>query len=128
MENTNIMGYYEKIENTKCLECGKAIYNGRTDKKFCSTNCKTRYHNHETCNKLRRQKNLLDILERNYEILQLLLASHKKSVRLEELNAIGFKPDFCTCTYTIQKYRIYRCYNIEYYLSATRIYNITSCE
>ena len=40
------MGYDKNIRKMPvCLECGNRIRYGRTDKKFCCEDCRTKHHN-----------------------------------------------------------------------------------
>ena len=82
------------MEPKRCLECGKPIYEGRADKKFCDDTCRSRYHNKgETDSdwiimKLDQQSHL------NHEILAKYypLSEGKKGIPLDIIVKDGFDP------------------------------------
>ena len=111
-------------EDRHCLECGEPLY-GRTDKKFCNTSCRSKYHG-----QLRRWHNMLysktlDNLNGNYEILEHLFRLHSTGCPLQELTEMGFKPDFVT--HTVQKkgkHLEYRCFDFIYNMSGAKLFNL----
>ncbi len=64
-------------------------------------------------------------LEKNYSILVHLLNADIKSARLDELDALGFNTLYCTYTIGLKNNRIFHCYDIQYQMSKSRIFNIT---
>lgn len=113
-------------ERHQCRECGSPLYNGRSDKQFCSVKCKTHYHNYRQASLRRKQQRTKDILERNYNILLGCLTINKKSIPFRELDAVGFDRSACTGTYMSKGYRIFRCFDIEYHMSGAKIYDLTT--
>lgn len=111
-------------EDRHCLECGEPLY-GRTDKKFCNTSCRSKYHG-----QLRRWHNklytdTLDCLNRNYEILEHLFRLHGKGCELTELAVMGFRKDMVT--HKVQKkgkHLEYRCFDFVYNLSDNKLFNL----
>ena len=64
---------------TECQQCGKPI-RGRTDKKFCDSNCKNTFNfakRRETRNEV---KEIDNYLHRNREILATLMGESKKEM------------------------------------------------
>ncbi len=117
---------YETIDNVAplCLECGGEIVYGRSDRKFCSPRCKNRYHNR--LHHYRRSVKLMvtSTLERNYEILDRLIKADVTSVSLGDLSQMGFNRDFMTSFHKVSGHEEYRCYDIKFYCTSTRIFNI----
>ena len=83
-----------------CVECGEEIGQGRSDKKFCSSVHKSRYHNMER--KRKHQAAGIDdgdrILRSNRDVLE---RYHETSIRNDgverlELISKGFDPTFYT--------------------------------
>ena len=111
-------------EGRHCLECGEPLY-GRPDKKFCSISCRSKYHG-----ALRRWHNTLyattlENLNRNYEILDHMYKLHGKGCSMEELSAMGFRPDFVTHKVEkIGKHLEYRCFDFVYNMSDSKLFNL----
>lgn len=96
-------------ENAKktCLQCDHRII-GRIDKKFCTDDCRVRYHN-----KLNREiKNTTGtinrILSRNRKILAHFCAEGKTSLPLLSVIAKGFNLNYFTHAYKTDKDINYR--------------------
>lgn len=118
------MKHYKKYKETcTCLNCEHPIY-GRPDKKFCSADCKDKYHNKQKRITKDAKKMVLTSLNHNYDLLCSLLECETNNAQRKWLCALGFKEEYCTFTYSTNYKRIYRCYNIEYQFSETKIYNI----
>jgi len=98
----------------KCVNCGEIII-GRTDKKFCSDQCRYGYNN-----KIKRQneKLILDInktLRKNRKILKQFNPEGKTTIRTEYLLKLGFDFRYHTHTYTTKNNNEYRfCYEYGY--------------
>ena len=56
-----------------CLECGDKIKYGRTDKKFCSDDCRNRHHNEKQKESRAYRRKVLAILAKNYDLLDALI-------------------------------------------------------
>ncbi|MDO5442109.1 MAG: hypothetical protein Q4G10_00395 [Bacteroidia bacterium] len=107
-----------------CLECGGEIEYGRSDRKFCCDRCKNLYHNREHHNRRSVQLHVLGALEKNYEILNRLLKADIKSVSIGDLSQLGYNKEFMTSYHKVGGHDEYRCYDIKYYCTSSRIFNI----
>lgn len=94
-----------------CLDCGEPI-SGRSDKKFCSDQCRNNYNNRlntETNTLVRR---INSILKKNYKILGELNPSGKSSVNRSRLTEKGFNFQYFTSIYTTREGKTYYfCYD-----------------
>jgi hypothetical protein len=78
-------------EYPKCLECGKPIKIGRSDRKFCSEGCKNLYHNKSKKGDHQEIKTIDLVLKKNRKILSKLFDPKKdKLVSRETLLKQGF--------------------------------------
>lgn len=104
--------YGQDARDGLCMECGERLGNGRPDRKFCSSECKNRYHNREfrasRGNKLR----VLSRLNRNYEILSGLLALGIDTIGKEELSLQGFALDTITSCRQVGHHQVCCCFDI----------------
>jgi len=91
-----------------CQQCGQEMQ-GRTDKKFCSTDCKNRYHIDNRRNTRDAVAEIDGYLHRNREILVTLMGSSTK-VEIDRLvlSRTGFRYDYHTGTYLNKKGKMYR--------------------
>ena len=84
------------MENTKtCQECGDRIA-GRADKKFCSDQCRTAFHNRLNSDATNYVRNVNNILRRNRRILAELNPKGKVRVGLRKLLDRGFEFSYFT--------------------------------
>ena len=79
----------------KCLSCGSDLY-GRIDKKFCSDNCRNKYHNSLNVNENRYIRKVNYILRRNRRILLDFDLSGVEVVTRNNLIYAGFNFNFIT--------------------------------
>jgi hypothetical protein len=107
-----------------CLQCGKKIEVGRTDKKFCCNACKNKYHNEKTHYSRSVRLRILGILNRNYEVLDKLLKMDKQSISLGDLSQLGYNKEFVTSWHKVGCHNEYRCFDIKYCCSGSRIFRI----
>ncbi|MFN8406305.1 MAG: hypothetical protein U0X71_02365 [Sphingobacteriaceae bacterium] len=100
-------------EVKKCLDCNEIIY-GRTDKKFCTDQCRNHYNNQRNSDSpLVRNTNR--ILRRNRQILEELNPSGKTKVQRKHLTNKGFYFDHITSIYHTQTNKTYLfCYEYGY--------------
>ena len=96
----------------KCLECEELIV-GRSDKRFCSDQCRNSYNNRLNSDANIFVRNTINILRKNRRILQELNPTGKTKINREKLLEKGFNPNFHTHTYTTQKGDMY-IYGFEY--------------
>ncbi len=120
------MDYDKKYVRTRplCLECGNVIRYGRTDKKYCSDDCKTRHHNHIAKAGRSYRNRILATINKNYEILEEVLRTGAESADLMELMAMGFVPGVVTSYRKEGKHDTYTCFDIKYIMTRTRVYSI----
>ncbi len=78
-----------------CLECRKPL-TGRSDKKFCNTYCRTKYHGQHRGDNLRYVRKIDSILRRNRKILGILNPEGKAIVHYSDLVLLGFRFDIFT--------------------------------
>ncbi|QEC51560.1 hypothetical protein EDD80_10275 [Anseongella ginsenosidimutans] len=98
----------------KCIECGGRL-TGRSDKKFCSDQCRTSFNNrlNITGNKIIRRINA--ILKKNRNILTEMNSSGKTTVPANRLTDRGFDFRYFTSTYTTKAGKTYYyCYEQGY--------------
>ena len=125
------MADYEKriVRNvTRCLECGDKISYGRTDKKFCSEDCKNRHHNHKANHSRSIRRKIMACLEKNYDVLDRLLESGVGSVALPEIMMLGFNPVYATSMHRDRQTCRYSCFDISYIMTASRITSISKIQ
>lgn len=107
-----------------CLECGNQIRYGRTDKKFCCEDCRTRHHNNMAKAGRAFRNKVIGILNRNYEILDSLLEKGMDSAELVDIEMMGFVPGMSTSCRRSGKHNVFTCYDIKYILTRTKIFSI----
>ena len=113
----------KKESATHCLECGTVTY-GRNDQKFCSAKCKNKWWNRRTNARTGYQLKVLNMLDRNYRILTRLLSIGVLSVRSEDLQLLGFRPDVMTGHRRMMKREWNECFDIGYLQMPSRISNL----
>jgi len=79
----------------KCLDCGDVL-RGRTDKKFCSDQCRNNYNNRLNRDSNNFVRNVHGLLRRNRRILADLYAEGKVRVHKDALFALGYNFSFFT--------------------------------
>lgn len=107
-----------------CLECGERYEYGRAGQRFCSDKCRNDYHNRQTRNGRNIRLRVVNALNKNYTVLQHLLKSGLRSAGLADLMTIGFNPEYCTSYHRRGIRQEYRCYDIKYYMSETKLFSI----
>jgi hypothetical protein len=91
-----------------CATCQKEII-GRSDKRFCSVQCKNEHHAQMRRNTRDAVAEIDGYLHRNREILATLMGDATK-VELDRLvlNRTGFRPEYHTSTYLNKEGKTYR--------------------
>ena len=114
-----------KGEDCQCLQCGAPLY-GRRDKRFCSQDCKDRYHYALQADSRRYRRRVLVNLEQNYALLDELVESGVSEVSRIDLVVQGFKPGLVT-GYTRRRgaQDELRCFDISYCMSELRLSHIS---
>jgi hypothetical protein len=111
-------------EDRHCLECGELLY-GRTDKKFCNTSCKSKYHGHYRSLHNTVYDSTINCLRINYGILEKMFKLNATSCQMKDLREMGFSPDCVTHqTEKKGKHLEYRCFDFVYNLSERKLFNL----
>ena len=79
----------------KCLDCGDII-RGRTDKKFCSDQCRNNYNNRLNRDTNNYVRNVHGLLRKNRRIIADLYSDGKRRVHKDALFALGYNFSFFT--------------------------------
>ncbi len=93
----------------QCIVCAKEM-KGRSDKKFCSIQCKNRYHRNMKMNMQPVLKEIDQILHRNYAICLELAQKSKKArmmIKKIELEKTGFNFNYFTGSYLNSQQKTY---------------------
>lgn len=98
----------------KCLECSREIY-GRSDKKYCSDQCRTNYNNKINRDTTNFMRNINNTLRKNRRILARFNPKGKSKITRHALIIEGFKFSYFTNEYVTKGGRVYRyCYDQGY--------------
>lgn len=98
----------------KCLECGD-LFDGRSDKKFCSDQCRNTYNNRQKKDANNQMRKINNILRKNRRILEELNPHGKAKVQRALLLDKGFSFDYLTNIYETKKGGLYKfCYDQGY--------------
>ena len=122
---------YEKREKNMpvCLECGDRIRYGRSDKKFCCDECRTRHYNNLAKGSRVYRRKVMTRLTRNYLILEQILKSGESAMELTDLVSYGFSPDTVTGFHKNRfKSDEYWCFDIKYRMTDSRVYSISKLQ
>ncbi len=123
------MGYKEEDkEGKRCLECGDVLPYGRKDMRFCSPSCKNKWHYQKEGNLKGLRMRTIGAIDRNYSILAELLESGVTSIDIPDLAQLGYNFDCITSYHKVRNHDEYRCYDIKYYMSRSRIFKIERCQ
>ena len=123
------MEYSKKIRiAARCLHCGDHIEYGRTDRKYCSDECRFNHHNDSVRTSRSFRRRVLSQLSSNYEILEKLYMSGSLSFNLMDVVAMGFAPGVMTSHLRVGRHDEYNCFDIKYRMSSTRIYSISKIQ
>jgi hypothetical protein len=102
------------MEKRKCLEC-KELITGRSDKKFCSDQCRNLYNNRQNSDSTNLVRNINNSLRKNRRVLQELNPTDKAKVHKDKMLEKGFNFNFFTSIYTTKKGATYYfCYEYGY--------------
>ncbi len=102
-----------------CLHCHDS-FRGRSDKKFCGDYCRNSYNNQQKAHLHSHQKNILQRLQRNYEVLAKYF-SHETSgpirIKTQKLTNEGVNWIYCTETRSsLNRIRVFGCFEFKYFL------------
>lgn len=108
-----------------CAQCGAPLTVGRVDRRFCSMECKNRWHNSQRFpNREKEVKRVLRILENNRKVLDRLLKLDMHSVDRPTLLHLGFNLNYFTTFEKVSHRLVYSCLDIAYEVTPTRIKGI----
>ncbi|MBS1559455.1 MAG: hypothetical protein JST69_12100 [Bacteroidetes bacterium] len=97
-----------------CVECGEKM-KGRSDRKFCSDQCRISYHNRHNSNTTNLVRNINNALRKNRRILLSLNPAGKTKVHRNKLTEQGFDFHLFTSLYTTKEGATYfYCYEQGY--------------
>ena len=103
-----------KKEEKVCLECGGKI-TGRSDKKFCSDQCRVAYNNKLNRDETAYMNNVTNIFFIFLRVLMELNLSGKTKVNRDKLNDKGFDFNYFTSQYKTKDGSVYNfCYEQGY--------------
>ena len=123
------MGYQLTLQDTPvCLECGSAIEYGRTDKKFCCERCKNVFHNRRNSSYRSVRLKVTNALSRNYDVLDRLVKLGVTAISIGDASQMGFNTEYVTSHHKVGGHNEYRCFDIKYCLSDTRLFKIERVE
>ena len=98
----------------KCLDCGDPI-RGRTDKKFCSDQCRNNFNNRLNRDSNNFVRNVHGLLRKNRRILADLYADNRIRVHKDALFALGYNFSFFTHIIdTSHGYKYHYCFEYGY--------------
>ncbi len=98
----------------KCLDCGDTI-RGRTDKKFCSDQCRNNYNNRLNRESNNFMRNVHGLLRKNRRILGDLYGEGKLRIHKDALFAMGYNFSFFTHVVETQDgYDYHYCFDYGY--------------
>lgn len=93
METANSKNEVRRI----CLYCQKRKVVGRSDRLFCSLDCKNAYHRKHKNDSEKAQERIIKILKKNQQVLKEVLGEKSSlSIEMDKLIAKGFDNDYLT--------------------------------
>ena len=91
----------------QCMICGEEI-TGRPDKRFCSDNCRSTFHNRQNSDQTNFIRNINNVLRKNRRILASMNTEGKTSLHRDRLLENGFNFRYFTNEYVTRKGTVYR--------------------
>ncbi|WBU90820.1 hypothetical protein [Cellulophaga omnivescoria] len=96
-----------------CLQCNKELI-GRSDKKFCDTDCRSSYHNTNRPMHEITIKQINSALRKNRSLLAHFCPSGKSTVKKEVLVQLGYRVDLFTHIFPFKNGVYFFCYEFGY--------------
>lgn len=97
-----------------CIECGDE-FQGRSDKKFCSSNCRSSFNNKLNSDSSNFIRNINNRLRKNRRILAALNPNGKTKIHRDKLIGEGFNFSYFTNIYETKNGNLYKfCYDQGY--------------
>lgn len=112
------------IHKPHCLECGKEMVYGRPDRKFCSPECKNRWHNRSYSAPRLTKIRVQHILEKNYRILVSFMEAGITMIPISSLLVMGFNPLYYTSSIKQRKGQLCMCFDLKYTLTSTKLFKL----
>ena len=104
-----------------CRECGAPL-TGRSDKKFCSSECRTSWHNRHYSDMLRRAAAVNRTLMRNRKLLSGVYERGIRRISMTDSSLAGFDSRYFTSVERpLLRTAVYHCYEFSYELRRGRI-------
>jgi hypothetical protein len=95
-----------------CLQC-RSLFLGRSDKRFCTDQCRATYHNNSRSKEERLIGNVNKVLRKNWRILKTLNPKGMSILRKEVLLEMGYNFTYFTSIYNTQEGNQYNfCYDM----------------
>lgn len=102
------------MEKRKCNHC-QAHFSGRSDKKFCSDQCRANFNNLNRSEHERLIKKVNSVLRKNRTILKLFNPAGMSTLHKDSLAEQGFNFKYFTSTFTTREGNVYHfCYDLGY--------------
>lgn len=96
--------------------------------KFCCVSCKSRYHYVNVGHLKGLRLKTIGALDRNHEILSSLLEKGVTSMNIPDLVQMGYRFDCVTSYHKVRNHHEYRCFDIKYNLSESRMFGLARVE
>ena len=93
-------------EEKNCEFCGEPI-RGRHDKRFCSDQCRSAFHNRQNSDQTNFMRNINNILRKNRRILAALNPEGKANVHRDKLVEQGFNFRYFTNEFVTRSGNVY---------------------
>lgn len=100
--------------NTRyCLACNREL-KGRSDKKFCDTQCRSTFHNTNKAPHELEIQSINSLLRRNRSLMSHFCPSGKSTVEKDVLMKLGFKFELFTHIFPFSSGTYFFCYDYGY--------------
>lgn len=106
-------GYIVIKPGMNCIHCSEEC-KGRSDKKFCSDDCRSAYHNKQRTQISDYGKNILRQLKINRSVLLNMSKKSQYSLDMVSLHRMGFNEEYFTSKYKQDSSEVYECIDISY--------------
>ncbi|GGZ30746.1 hypothetical protein GCM10007049_24550 [Echinicola pacifica] len=104
------------MKGKMCMNCGEPMQ-GRSDKKFCDSYCRSNFNNNLKANHYTLVRTINDVLKKNRKILSGILGDEMETAKIsrEQLLERGFQFKYHTHYYKNHKGNVYvYCYDYGY--------------
>lgn len=95
-----------------CLECNTHLRYGRKDRKFCSQECRSSYHNKNNAIRNKDKKIHDNIMKKNYKIISSFYKGENIIIQKSSFDELGFQFNYFTTVYRSNKNIYYFIYDI----------------